>query len=320
MFFNALSNAVVFNQAHPLEVSDYINSHIGHHTLLSESVKNRKSLPSQLKHRNFAELGLSSIRYGNEVKIHCADLNDIYHFQVVTQGQCCWQFEEESLLLKPGQALMMNPHENMDISYSADCEKVIVKVPQAFINNLCLEQNKVIPNSGVLFERKVIELNKSLGFLSLMDAILHEANDSEIDCLQLQPPYRNLLIRKLFQQFDNNTQNSQDPELNDRCFTTLLHHIESNIKQDISIEELANVAHISVRKVYNIFAKHYHITPKAFIKQSKLKHLRKEIVLNSDIRNVTEIALDYGFLHLGRFSSDYKKMFSELPSETLKRR
>jgi AraC-like DNA-binding protein len=30
--------------------------------------------------------------------------------------------------------------------------------------------------------------------------------------------------------------------------------------------------------------------------------------------------MDYGFLHLGRFSDSYRKQFGELPSDTLKRR
>ncbi|MGE6473330.1 helix-turn-helix domain-containing protein [Serratia proteamaculans] len=41
---------------------------------------------------------------------------------------------------------------------------------------------------------------------------------------------------------------------------------------------------------------------------------------SSHVRNVTELAMDFGFLHLGRFSENYRKQFGELPSDTLKRR
>ncbi|HSG24075.1 MAG TPA: helix-turn-helix domain-containing protein, partial [Azonexus sp.] len=36
--------------------------------------------------------------------------------------------------------------------------------------------------------------------------------------------------------------------------------------------------------------------------------------------NVTAVALDYGFSHLGRFSELYKSTFGMLPSEALKER
>ena len=35
-------------------------------------------------------------------------------------------------------------------------------------------------------------------------------------------------------------------------------------------------------------------------------------------RSVSEIALDWGFSHFGQFAQDYRHLFGELPSETLR--
>jgi AraC-like DNA-binding protein len=320
MFANVLSNAVIFDQAHPLEVSEYVNRHVGHHKLeFTDRVRSRTPA-SRLNYRDFAGLGLSSISYGDQVDVRCPELQGIYHFQVVTRGECHWRFHDESLRLLRGQALMMNPGEKMDLTYSADCEKVIVKVPEELVKEVCLDQAGLVPRSGVRFERRVIELEQSLGFMRLLDALLLEANETELDLSHLQLPYRDILIRKLLQQFDSNAASGRDLHANDRSFSHLLAYVEANIRDDLSVEELAQVGNVSVRTVYNLFAKYFNVTPKLFIKQTKLKSLREELANGKAVRNVTEVALDHGFTHLGRFSSDYRKMFGELPSETLRRR
>ncbi len=320
MFTNVLSNAVIFDQAHPLEVSDYVNRHVGQHRLEFNDLNRSRRPVSQLRYRDFAGIGLSSISYGDDVQVRCPDLQGIYHFQVVTQGECRWHFPDQRLRLQRGQALMMNPGEKIDLTYSADCEKVIVKVPEQLVREACLEQAGLVPRAGVRFERKVIELEQSLGFMRLLDALLLEANETELDLSHLQLPYRDILIRKLLQQFDSNAQPGGDLPIHDRSFSQLLAYVDAHIRDDLSVEELAQVGNVSVRTVYNLFAKYFNVTPKLFIKQSKLKSLREDLKHNPGIRNVTEVALDYGFTHLGRFSSDYRKMFGELPSETLRQR
>ncbi|GAA0788954.1 AraC family transcriptional regulator [Marinobacterium sediminicola] len=320
MFTNVLSNAVIFDQAHPLEVSAYVNRHVGQHRLEFNDLTRSRRPVSRLRYRDFAGIGLSSISYGDDVQVRCPDLQGIYHFQVVTQGECRWHFPDQRVRLQRGQALMMNPGEKIDLTYSADCEKVIVKVPEELVRETCLEQTGLIPRAGVRFERKVIELEQSLGFMRLLDALLLEANETELDLSHLQLPYRDILIRKLLQQFDSNARSGLDLQIHDRSFSVLLAYIEAHIRDDLSVEELAQVGNVSVRTVYNLFAKYFNVTPKLFIKQSKLKSLREELKHNAAIRNVTEIALDYGFTHLGRFSSEYRKMFGELPSETLRQR
>jgi AraC-type DNA-binding domain-containing proteins len=320
MLSNVLSNAAIFTQAHPLEVSEYASRHVGHHVLEFADRVRRRAHSSRLNYRDFAGLGLSSISYGDRVNVRCLESREIYHFQLVTRGECRWRLQGKNVRLLAGQALMVNPDDQVSLTYSADCEKIIVTVPQAMINEMCLGQTGSLPRGGVKFSSDVIDLNESSCLLRLLDALLAEANDSELGLEQLQRPYREILIRKLLQQFNSNVPTGRDLPANDRGLFHLLAYIEAHIRDDLSVEELAQVGNVSVRTVYNLFAKSFNVTPKLFIKQAKLKSLREELVSGKAVRNVTEVALNYGFTHLGRFSADYRKMFGELPSETLRRR
>lgn len=52
-----------------------------------------------------------------------------------------------------------------------------------------------------------------------------------------------------------------------------------------------------------------------------LRNLRldaaRQRLLSGDLVSVTEVAFEYGFGHLGRFSSYYQMRFGELPRQTL---
>lgn len=322
MLNNVLNNARVFEGAHPLQVSEYVNQHVGRHRIrLNGGGQTRQASSSaRLSYTNFADLGLSRISYGDAVTVSCPDLAEVYHFQVVTRGECCWHYaDDQRLRLRPGQALMMNPGEQIDLSYSQDCEKVIIKVPERILTEQCMEQVSALPRNGIRFERRVIDLDSSACLLRFLDAMLTEASESELELDSLQIPYREILLNKLLQHFHSNFRDSPSGSISDRGFAELIAFIDANLKSELDVEELAQMSNVSVRTVYNLFAKHFGLTPRLYIKNARLRSLRRELVSNSRLRNVTEAALDYGFTHLGRFSSDYRNLFGELPSETFRR-
>ena len=94
--------------------------------------------------------------------------------------------------------------------------------------------------------------------------------------------------------------------------------VESDVSV-ITIPELCMVANVSERTLEYAFRERYGLTPKAYTLIHRMNNIHKYL-RRSDPQNtlISEIARQYGFWHMGKFSADYKKLFGELPSETLK--
>src|SRR5690606_1897185 len=102
-------------------------------------------------------------------------------------------------------------------------------------------------------------------------------------------------------------------------FERLVNYIERNIKLELGADELAQYAGLSLRSLYLLFEKNVKTTPKNFVRQKKLEKVHS--ILNDPAQacpNVTAVALEYGFSHLGRFSELYKSTYGVLPSQSFR--
>jgi transcriptional regulator GlxA family with amidase domain len=58
-----------------------------------------------------------------------------------------------------------------------------------------------------------------------------------------------------------------------------------------------------------------------YLRRLRLHHVHAELAAHSpDSVTVTMVAGRWGFVHLGRFASQYRQLFGETPSETLRAR
>lgn len=58
--------------------------------------------------------------------------------------------------------------------------------------------------------------------------------------------------------------------------------------------------------------------PRQYLNRFRLNAVRRELKLAEPNRRVGEVARRWGFHHLGQFSTDYRKLFGECPSDSLK--
>lgn len=306
----------VFHHADPYAVSDYVNRHVGQHCIgLSRTTHPQASL----SHRKLAELDLCRISYGGSVRVTSPALETIYHLQVLLHGNCLWRGPQREHHLVPGELLLINPDDPVDLTYSQDCEKFILKVPTRLLESICDEQRWQRPSGGVRFLRNHYRLDELDGFVNLLGMVCHEAEVSD-SLPRVQGHYSQIVASKLLTLMSTNVQR-ENLGAPGASLERILDYIERNLKLELPAEALAEQACMSLRSLYALFDRHLGTTPKQYVRQRKLQRLHECLADPScSVRSVTELAMDYGFMHLGRFAESYRQQFAELPSETFKRR
>jgi AraC-like DNA-binding protein len=309
-------HSCVFKHADPHAVSEYVNQYIGTHGIRLPEVGYPQA---NLSHRQFANLDLCRISYGGEVRVISPALETNYHLQLLLKGRCLWRGDKQDHYFSPGELLLINPDDPVDLTYSDDCEKFILKLPTTLLESICDEQCWHRPNQGIRFLERRYPLEALEGFGELLEMICQEA-ESNVPVRRVQEHYADILSCKLL------TLTKTNITRNDHCsqaakFERIATFIGDNLKLEISCEQLAQHANMSLRSVYTLFERHTGTTPKHYIRQKKLEQVRRCLADPScHVRSITELAQGYGFLHLGRFSEFYRHQFGELPSDALRRR
>lgn len=306
----------VFNEATPLEVSGYVNVHIGNHGL---SLLESGGGGASLSHRKVGGLDLCRIAYGTRARVVSEGLPETYHVQFILNGQCHYHIGPDQLVLQAGEVMVINPDEPIDLTYSPDCEKFILCVSDKLFDQACSEHCRLKSGERVRFTPVPYRFEELNGMLNLLQLLCEEAESANATP-QLLQHYTRVITSKLIAVLKHNI-DLAPPSLHNPCFVKLVQYIEDNIKRDITPEELARHANLSLRSLYLLFDKHARATPKNFVRQKKLEHVYATLINPlAKGANVTAVALEYGFSHLGRFSEFYKAAFGVLPSETLRAR
>lgn len=303
----------IFNQADAYAVSEYVNQHVGSHEIRLPP-KGRPQ--ASISHRTFSSLDLCRISYGARVQVLSPALESIYHLQILLHGHCRSFACGREQIYTSGEILLINPDDPVDLTYSADCEKFIIKLPVGLLENACLEQKWGLPKNGIRFASSRYDLNTLECFVQLLGLICQEAEGAAAP--QVQTLYERIVASKLLGLLASNVARRVPEQSLGQGFEAVRQFIDAHLRKEISIEQLMDVARVSERSLYLLFERQVGVSPRDYVRQRRLERVR-ELLQSPAARSVTEIALDHGFLHLGRFSEAYRKRFGELPSQTTRR-
>lgn len=266
---------------------------------------------------------LGYVEYGTDVTVGVVDTDSFnsYSLSLPVTG--------EQELSKAGQLLhsdcnkgvIVSPNECQELSITGDCRKLQVVISREAMGKT-LEDMLQRP------------LGEPIRFAPCMDA-MHGAAASWwrtarhfIDELERSDLYSDLFFSRdiestLIKGLILAQPNNYSEELRRSLSVKLPHYlvrakdfIHANARESLSLEDLEQIAGVSRFKLFDGFKKYFGVSPMAYLKQHRLKAVRQDILEDRTARNISEIAMGWGFTHLGRFSCEYRKLFGETPSMT----
>jgi AraC-like DNA-binding protein len=96
-------------------------------------------------------------------------------------------------------------------------------------------------------------------------------------------------------------------------------YMQAKLASPISVGDIAEASGIAGRTLFKHFQDYHGTSPMRYLRNARFEKAREALRRAQPEESVTEIAMTWGFSHMGRFSIEYRKRFGERPSETLRR-
>ncbi len=108
-------------------------------------------------------------------------------------------------------------------------------------------------------------------------------------------------------------------DITNRNFYNIVDYINNHKTDLTSVSQICENNNVTERTLRRWFKKEFELSPKQYLNKLRLNKVRQVLKNKSNYSNISEIAYEFNYWHMGQFAKDYKKLFNELPSHTLKK-
>lgn len=280
-----------------------------------------KSLDARMHAAKFGRISFCRLAYGGDVAIDPDHLKDFYLVQTPVSGKAVIHSGNQYIHSDARCASVLSPGQSTSMLWYDDNDQVMVRIDKNLINNTLAAMHGVDEVKDTVFNLGFNWLNSPVWCNALL--YLCHALETEQDLSN------NALVTSQIEQLVAVSLLSSQPNhfgmVTNKGHTVLPRHvryvkdyIDEHANEAISLATLAQEVGVSLRGLYLGFHQHCGISPMQYLKKVRLEKVH-EALRQKNSGSVTEIALAWGFMHLGRFSIEYKQRYGESPSETLRK-
>ena len=271
------------------------------------------------------DVSLNVLHYGAEVVIDPGERGDFYLVQLPLTGRARLACGGEDIHADPTVLSVLQPQIRSRMVWSDDCSMILVQVPRGVVHDralaaghhraprFALAHSRDVPAVAAWWQA-VLDLTRNLDRFG-EQWLRHPAAYVAMEEFLLSA--FTALLCDHDQDGDGRTGDRGD----ERCLRRAREYIHAHADRALTSAEIARHACVSPRTLEAVFKRCGQPAPLAYARQLRLQAVHEALSQARQAArpvNVTDVALSFGFLHMGRFAAQYRARFGCSPSETLR--
>ncbi|HCN70954.1 MAG TPA: transcriptional regulator [Pusillimonas sp.] len=286
----------------------------------------RQKLDAEMDHISLGGASINRLRYGANVTIEPESLDNFLLVQMPMAGRADIRCGNEKILSTPNMASVLTPSLPVHMQWQGVCDQVIVKIERVVLESSCAAalghpiSRPIEFHLGMNLTRGGgLAWQELIAFLTTSQFI-NGAGQQNLVTSQLEQLLATTLLARQPHNYTKALSNpAPTPDI--PYIRRAEEYILMHCHEPITMQDLARHAHISTRSLYKGFQEYKGISPMGFVRRIRLQKVRETLLQARHAGqhvSVTQVALNWGFGHLGHFTRAYRKQFNELPSQTLR--
>ncbi len=271
------------------------------------------------------DLSLNYLRYGADVEIEPGELGSFYLIQIPIKGRATITNGREHTQATTSVATILNPTRHTHMQWHAGCEKLLVQIDRAVLQALAEDVVGYRLPGPVVFRSEIALTEPAMkAWLSKLMTCIQSAEYGWMFCGAAnlsQCAVEQELILDFLQHQPSNIDHflTADRRGHSKQLRQALDFIHDNLGAPIKVTDLSRAAGVNVRTLQLAFSRQFGLTPMQYVRQVRLNLAHFRLLSGGANAAVTDIALELGFMHLGRFAVEYRRRFGQSPRATLAR-
>ena len=303
------------------EVRDRIAKTYCPHDLHLSSRSER--LSAWLNHRQLKKLGVATMGYGANVQIERVQDENMLLLMLPLAGSAEIGSTQRIIDSNVRRASVIDSAELRHMRWSGECVQRVVQ-----ISNNVLEHHAMMLMGRPLSQK--LRFAEEMSVDAQVASCWHYAQMLTMEIEQMGEGaakavidnLETLLIFKLLESQPSNYSEHMHPQpckIAPHHVRRVEQYILAHADQHLTLEQLVDVSGVSARALFDGFRRFRGTYPMAYLKSVRLERAREDLLQAGPTDTVTNIACRWGFYQFGRFAAQYKSMFGELPSETIRK-